>query len=299
MDKAEEIIKDWAQCFNGIIWTDDVPWVYESKILKPLTMPHQIKNIDRKKVREIIKSKGALLAYWADNWNLNESEWWWTSCDNKEYDVENIEDKRGRRDVRKGLRECSIKRIEPENFVELSYGIYSNAFKSYEYHNLNVFSRKQYSEYIFRKSRFNGYELWGAFVGKKLAAYAAAVVIDDAVLIESAKSDYELQIHCPNNAIFYQMTKHYLCERGKLYITNGSRTLLHPTNINDLLIRMGYRKIFCRLKVELSDFAKIILHSGIDKWINYINPIDKIFPGQLAKLKSFLNLVEISKSFNK
>lgn len=297
MDEADKIIKDWAHCFNGIMWTDNIPWFYENKILKPLTLPHKINNVDRKKVRDIIKSHGALVAYWTDNWDLAETEWWWTSCDNKEYDVENIEDKRGRRDVRKGNRECTVERIKPEDFAELTYEIYSKAFKSYKYHNLNVLSREQYSEYIYRKNKFQGYELWGAFVNKKIAAYASAVVINDAVLIESAKSDYELQVHCPNNALFYRMTKHYLCERGKLYITNGPRTLLHPTNINDLLIRMGYRKIYCRLNVELSGLSKLILYSGINKWLNIFGLFDKVFPGPFAKLKSFLKLIEISKTF--
>jgi hypothetical protein len=296
MDEADKIIKDWAQCFNGIMWTDNIPWFYENKLLKPLTMPHKISNVDRKKVREIIKSKSALVAYWTDNWDLGETEWWWTSCDDKEYDVENIEDKRGRRDVRKGIRECSVKKMIPEEFVKSTYPVYSNAYNSYKYHNLRNFSADQYREYIFNKSSFNGYELWGAFINERLAAYASVVILDDAVLIESAKSDPELQNHCPNNALFYIITKHYLNERNKKYITNGPRTLFHPTNINDMLIRMGYRKIYCQLNVELSLLAGLIKYSRIQKLFNLIR-IEKFFPEQTAKLNSFFKLIEISKNF--
>lgn len=289
-------LKKWADRYNGILWSDEIPWLTESRILKPLSLPHTIKNVNRKNIKRLLYKSRSILAYWTDQWNREESLWWWISCDDKEYDVERIVDKGGRRDVRKGLRECSIKRMKPDDFVNLTYPVYSEAYNSYKYHNLRNFSKDQYREYIFNKSKYEGYELWGAFVGDKFAAYASTVLMDDAVLLESARSDPALQRHCPNNALFYSMTKHYLGERDKLYITNGPRTLFHPTNINDLLIRMGYRKIYCRLNVELSLFARLILYSRVQKWFNYLG-IDKIFPGQAAKINSFFKLVEISKNF--
>jgi len=289
--------KKWAERYNGVFWSCEIPWLTENRLLRPLSLPHTIQNVNRKDVKKLISESHTLVAYWSDLWDNGESAWWWTSCDNKVYDIENITDKNGRRDIRKGLRECTIQRLEPADFVEHSYPIYSSAFHTYEYHDLRDFSKEQYSEYIFNKSRYPGYELWGAFVHDKMAAYASAVIMDNAVLLDSAKSDGGLQKHCPNNALFYLMTKHYLVEREKLYITNGPRTLLHPTNINDMLIRMGYRKIYCRLNLELSMTAKLILLTGVRKWYKYLTIFRDKFPGPLAKLQSFLTLVEISRTF--
>ncbi len=289
--------KKWAERYKNVFWSDDVPWPMENRLLRPLALPHTIQNIHHNYVKDLISKSGALIAYWSDKWDMDESYWWWTSCDDKEYSIEKISDKRGRRDVRKGLRECIVRRMNQEDFVDLSYRIYSDSYYAYKYHDLRNFSKDQYREYIFNKGEYGGYELWGAFVDDKMAAYASVVVMDGAVLLESAKSDPSLQKHCPNNALFYRMTEHYLRERGKLYITNGPRTLLHPTNINDLLIRMGYRKIYCRLNIELSLTAKLILLTGVRKWFKFLEVIRDKFPGPLAKLQSFLALVEISRTF--
>ncbi len=289
--------KKWAERYKNVLWSDDIPWLPENRLLRPLSLPHTIQEIHHKNVKDLISKSGALVAYWSDKWDSTESAWWWTSCDDKEYGIEKIGDKRGRRDVRKGLRECIVRRLNQEDFVDLSYRIYSDSYDAYKYHDLRNFTKDQYREYIFNKGEYEGYELWGAFVGDIMASYASAVVMDGAVLLESAKSDPGLQQHCPNNALFYRMTEHYLRERGKLYITNGPRTLLHPTKINDMLIRMGYRKIYCRLNLELSLAAKLILLTGVRKWHKYLAVFRNRFPGPLAKLQSFLALVEISLTF--
>ena len=127
-------------------------------------------------MKDMISESGALVAYWSDKWDSNESAWWWTGWD-KAYSIEKISDKRGRRDVRKGLRECIVRRLNREDFVNFSYNIYSDSYDNYKYHDLRNFSKDQYQEYIFNKSEYAGYELWGAFVEDKMASYASVVVI--------------------------------------------------------------------------------------------------------------------------
>ena len=290
-------VNEWAKFNDGIIWIDDMPWERRNRVLLPLWLPHVEHIMDKDKILEANNKTNSWLAHWTDDWDRNQSEWWWTCCDMKNYDLETIPNPNGRRAIRKSLSTCSVHRIEPKDFTNLAYDIFYKAQKSYNYSNSKIITKKTYNEIILKQSNYNGFELWGAFVNGKLASFATCLIIDNAVSLGSTKSDPDFHKYYPNNALFYHITKHYLRVRGFLYVTNGPRTLLHSTTINDFLIRMGYRKIFCRLNIELSKHARMILSSGIKNGSKYLNYLEKVFPNQTAKINGFLKLVNISKTF--
>ncbi len=289
-------ISNWVDTYNDVVWIDGAPWSLQNRVLEPIHMPHTLQNIDRKKVREALADNNALLAYWSDQWNSSESEWWWTICDNPDYDVENIENARGRRGVRKGLKYCSVHRLEPDKYVKLTYDIFIRNIKSYGSSRFPSFN--QYAEDILKKSKYDGYELWGAFVDNKIAAFASCVVLDNALILGSTKSNPDLHSYSPNNALFYKITKHYLCERGVKYVSNGSRTLLHDTSINEFLIRMGYRRNYCRLNIELSKMATLIYKAESKGVLRYIDSFFKFWPEYQGKFQAVVKLINISKSFS-
>jgi hypothetical protein len=288
---------EWAKHYSDIIWIDDTPWELRNRLLIPVSLPHTIYNVNRSKIREAILKTNALLAYWTDDWDRKQSEWWWTCCDMKDYKLENIQNPTGRRGIRKGLESCSVNRIKPIDFTELTYNIYYESQLSYNIPTSEIISYNQYNERILKQSNYPGFELWGAFVNGKLASYAICLLIDNVVSFGSTKSDPEFHTFYPNNALFYHITNHYLSERGCSYITNGPRTILHSTTINDFLIRMGYKRVYGRLNIELSNKAKLLFTTGIGKGINSLSILGKFFPNQFAKINGFLKLVDISKTF--
>ena len=288
---------EWAKYYDNIIWIDNSPWELRNRLLIPISPPNAINNINRVKVKEALSKTSALLAYWTDNWNSEQSQWWWTVCDNKNYDIENIQNPTGRRAIRKGLENCSINRIEPERFAELTYKIFFKSLLSYNVPETKIISYQKYQETIIKQSNYAGFEMWGAFVEGELASYATCLVIDNVALFGSTKSDPEFHKYYPNNALFYHLTKHYLSERGISYVTNGPRTLLHSTTINDFLIKMGYRRVYSRLNIELSNKAKLLFNSGIGRAIQKLKFLKSILPNHFSKLNGFMNLVDISKTF--
>jgi len=288
---------EWIKRYNNVIFIDHEPWELRNKILIPSKPPHLIQSFNRERIRETINEKNALLAHWTDNWNEEKSEWWWTCCDQKSYDIENIKNTSGKRGIKKGLANCSIKRLEPDEFVNLTYNIFDKSILSYKLPPSHRLSFLDYRNKIVEQSKYDGFELWGVFVKDKIASFATCLLVDNVVLLGSTKSDPDLHRYYPNNALFYHITKHYLNERGVLYITNGPRTLLHNTSINDFLIRIGYRQIYGRLNVELSGIANILINSGLAKSIEKLSFLSRPFPNQMAKLKGFLKLIEISNTF--
>ena len=292
--QGNDLIK-WAECFNNVIWADEIPWYFSRGLLEPLAMPHMIKKLNHEKIRDAVSKNKALLAYWSDQWDSKPSEWWWTCCDNKQYDIENIQNQRARRGIRKGLRECSVRRVEPKEFIKLTYDIYTSNAESYD--QSFRLSTDQYKEFILRRSKYDGFELWIAFVNQKPAAFSTCILIDNAVSLGSTKSNPDLHKHAPNYALFYHITKHYLNERGVSYVNNGHRTLLHTTSIHDFLIRMDYRKIYCRLNIELSKLSSLISLFSTGRSAQIIKYVLKLFPGKIEKFNGFNQLVEISKTF--
>lgn len=288
---------EWSKYYNNVVMIDNSPWELRNRLLIPISPPDTIANINRVKVRKAIKETNALLAYWTDKWDSFESQWWWTVCDNKDYDIDRVQNSGGKRGIKKGLENCKIDRIQPEQFADLTYDIYYNSLLSYNLKSDQIITYNQYNEIIINQSKYKGFELWGAFIQDKLVSYATILIIDNVALLGSTKSNSEFHKYYPNNALFYFITKHYLTERGLSYITNGPRTLLHSTSINDFLIKLGYRKVYCKLNVEISGFAKLLYYSGVGRIIQSLKFFDRLFPHPYSKLNGFMKLVDISKTY--
>lgn len=285
--------RDYAKQVPDVVWIGDVPWRSVGGMLRPLSMPHVPIDVDRRQLRKAISEHGALLAYWTSDWDgFDSSEWWWTCCDGDDYDVAGIGSSRGRRSIRSGLRDCAVRRVEPDDFLASAYPIHRAAAESY---GQDPPSESEYAETIERLSAYAGTEFWGAFVDERMAAFAMCQTVDDAVILGSTKSDRELDKHNPNAALFYALSQDYL-QRGLKYVSNGSRTLLHPTAINEFLERLGFRKVPCRVNVELSRTARIIDRSRVAKWGGRVG-IPRLAGGRWDKVAGFDELMRIADTF--
>ena len=148
-----------------------------------------------------------------------------------------------------------------------------------------------------QQADYSGRTYWGAFVGNQLAAYAATLEVDGAVTLGETKAAQALLRHNPNNALFYTLTRHYLAEPDIRYVTNGMRTLWHPTTINEFLERMGFRKVYCRLHLELGPIARAFQRSrALPVMGRVAAKLDRRRPnpllGQIAGFSELLNIAE-------
>ena len=112
-------------------------------------------------------------------------------------------------------------------------------------------SADQFYDEVIQCARYPGRETWGAFVGDKFVAYVSCIVMDGAVGLSWSKSDPAELHHKPNNALTYALTRHYLVERKLKYVTAGARVVQHPTHIQEFRQAMGYRRLYCSLKVQM------------------------------------------------
>jgi len=283
--EAMSDFRELAACherYAAVMWIDELPWRVYKRSLEPMVLPHMMKPVDRSQVRRAMKRSGALMARWVDMWDTQECPWWWTTCDDKDYDVSNLS-KRGRRDVRASLRRCEVRLLEPTSqwLAEHGYAVYRNAHLGYG--DEATMSAEQYARGILNMSEYSGRESWGAFIGDTLVGYSICMVQDNAVLLSNAKSDPAHNKAMPNNALTYTLTQHYLKERGFLYVTDGSRSVAHDTAFQHFVERMGYRRIYCPLRLELSPMLAFLIRLKPHKWVKYVG-LGKLSPGLLTKI---------------
>ena len=257
-------------------------------------MPHIAITPTRDELKQAMSDSGALLAVWTDAWDsFDRSEWWWTCCDAADYTLGSVKSARGRRSIGKGQRECSVRRVEPDAFAHLAFRIYSEAVASY---GGKPPAEAEYAGAIGRMAAYSGTEFWGAFRGDGLAAFAVCQIVDGAVTLGSTKSDPSLNRYNPNAALFYSLTKYYLSQ-GMSYVTNGSRTLWHPTSINDFLVTLGFRRVYCRVNVELAPLVRLTERTRLLSLAKNL-PLESILGSRWRRLQGLERLIAISRSFS-
>jgi hypothetical protein len=285
--------REYAKHVSDVVWLGGIPWYLYGRVLMPLCMPHVPVEVDRVELRRAIVRHKALLACWTTEWDaFDASEWWWTVCDHSGYDVENISSSNGRASIRQGLRHCTARCVQAAEFPRLAYPIYRAAVERY---GDRPPTEQQFAEGISRMAAYSGTEFWGAFRGDTMAAYATCRILDGAVELISAKSDSGLHRYEPNSALFYTMCKHYL-ELNLRYVSNGSRTLWHPTDINTFLQKLGFRRVYCRVEVELSVSARIVDAAKLASWGPHVG-LKRLLGVKWAQLEGFDQLMRIAEAF--
>jgi hypothetical protein len=214
-----------------------------------------MKPVGRAHIRAALRETGALLAQWTEGWDTEPCDWWYVCCDRKDYDISSLR-KVARYDVRRGLQQCEVRKVDAEWFASNGFTVYAAAFRHYG--TRPALTETEFVDEFRTHATYPGRETWGAFMNDRLIAWESCIVIDDAVVSASAKCDPAYFRARPNNALVYVLTRHYLIERRLRYVTSGSRVLLHDTNVQEFNEKMGYRKVYCPLRTELGSIAAFL-----------------------------------------
>jgi hypothetical protein len=276
-----------------VVWVCDIPWKKNHGVLCPVSSPHIPLEIDRNELRRALLKNRALMAMWSSHWDSNNpAEWWWVVCDTENYDITKITKDKMRQKIRKGLKNCDTRLLTIDDFLRLSYPIYCASFIDY---GLKPVGEKRYRKHYLNLERYPGHHYWGTFYQDQMASYAHSTVIDGIVILVDGKRDKRLEKSLANCAKYYNMLNYYL-NNGLRYVTNGWKTMLHDTNISDFLEYFEFRKVFCRLELELSPLAKFVDRFQILHLLSYFR-LNKILGNRWNKLEAFNKLLRIAESF--
>ncbi len=236
--------KDWSSTGSGKIL------VYAGEHLKD--------DLNRYVVRKLVHEQGALGAKWTYDYDCGkEGPWYRYICDIVDYDIDKIQSKTARKCVRRGLRNCTVRYVDYLWLSENGYEVYINA--ALRYSNFKPLSKDNFRKGISSHHTMPGRKAFGVFIGDKLVAYATLLVFGQSVRVYASKFDPAYSKQYPMYALHYMIAHHYLNQEGYKEIDSGSRALLHETDVGDFLLRLGWRKAYCRLGVYLVLPLRVVL----------------------------------------
>lgn len=262
-------------------------FTFSNKMLFPSFAPDVEFKSKKKDIIGVIKiNKCLLLRYISDFDNPNYSSFWYIIKD-KFIPIEDFS-KNTRNQVKKGLKNCEVKKVSLDFFRSNCYEIYSSSILSY--------GQTPVTKAEFENSTFEDEtrDFWVAFDKEKNTpiAYSSNKITENSVNYTYIKYHTDYKNLYPSYALHYEMDKYYLDEKKLGYVNVGARSLLHETGVQDFLIhKFKYRKAFCKLNIVYNPMFGALVKVAFP----FRSLINKIPFSKLSGVKAILKQHEISR----
>ena len=224
-------------------------WRCYQQALIPASLKPEPIALSEGQAEELLKQSGALLLRYFTRTVKYPTSFWYSSC--KEYNFKNLSPKvRGR--IRRGYKSCRIERVDPFWLADNGYACYTSAFSRYR--NAAPESREEFEDGC--KGAVGGpFEFWAVFVGDQLAGFEKFAVGPDYAASLVLKLDPNYIHESIGPALKDTTLRKYVTEERKT-MYNGFRSVLHETNTHDFLLTLGYRRVYCDLKIAYRPAVK-------------------------------------------
>jgi hypothetical protein len=247
-------------------------WRKYNGVLVPNTPPEA--SVDTSNIIKDIIYSNSLLARWVTDFDCKkEMPFWYIIKDNSSL-IENYSSNT-RNQIKKGLKNFEIRKVNKYEIHQTAYSIYKKAFKAYE-KNKTIVSLE-----VFQKNLKAEFDYWGVYRNDKLVGYAHNRVYDESCDYSTIKIDPKHKNEYPFYALIYKMNEYYLEESSLSYVTDGARSISHQTNIQDFLVKkFKFRKAYCHLHLRY--------HPVISIFVRILYPFRSLFEN--AGLRIFKNI---------
>ena len=270
-------------------------WKYYNHAMVPTCAPHENPDLSAINDRDFWKPGGGripLFARWTEDFDCdNETEFWYTILDHH-FDINSIKSKH-RYYIKQGMKNFDVVKFDYygfERYKKRLLGII-NAVRINDYHikavsKIAVPTENQYYLGAFEKGMHDEAHLVG---------WAFVIEHEEYIEFSSLKVLPEYEKKSINAAIVYRLISEYNHQLSKsFYITNGTRTINHPTQFNKYLRRMfEFRKAYCKLRIKYRWFVKPVIRT--------LYPFrkkmyDKDKTGIMHQISAVLKMEEIARS---
>lgn len=237
-------------------------------------------------IKRYLSRPGAWMLRNCYDWDCEETNFWEIICD-RFYPIEMLPSKT-RNQVRRSLRDCIIKPITAEILINSNgYTVFYEAFE--RYHDVDTIIPSKES-WLSNLKQINNAEFWGVYEREsgKLIAYALNTINKKSVNYSTLKAIPSLlNKHYPYYGLLYEMNRHYLNERGFLYVSDGWRSISEHSGIQPFLEKnFLFRKAYCRFNISYVFWVGLI--------VKLLYPI-RNFSHLPLKIKHILKFEEINR----
>ncbi len=226
-------------------------------------MPHEDKNETCIENLKKWKDKKTLFARWTSDFDCGyETEWWYCLKDD-EFDVSLLKSKR-RYVINKGIKNFDLKIINPNEYLNEMYEVYSDSMLDYPIKYRTIISKEEFIK-GHKNDKGRSYigvwdketkEFSGYIICFKIANSCETVIDFQEVAVKRNSVKKEI-----NAAIGNYICCKYLNEEKVKYIYDGERNIRHITNYQDYLIKyFGFRKAYCKLNIKYKTLMKIAIN---------------------------------------
>jgi len=233
-------------------------WKKYNGALIPQLPPHVESELDLDFIKKKIKSERAFFARWISEFDRKKASNFWYVINDKSLALEDYS-VNTRSKIRRGFKELEVKRIDKKQMLEAGYAVYIAAFKRYKTINKPM-SHNKFLDYIEALDEF--WEYWGVFNKQDnlLIAYSQNKVVDSQCYYSTIKFHVDYFKKYPSYVLYYTMNRHYLNERNLRYVNEGTRSILHETNVQSFLIeKFKFRKAYCKLHIQYHSWVRPII----------------------------------------
>jgi hypothetical protein len=148
---------------------------------------------------------------------------------------------KARGEIRRGLRQCEVRRIDGVFLADNGYEVMVEACKSYGAYQGTIPSEARFRKSAIEKHAFDDLvHYWGVFDRStgKLIAFSENRVFGriEAAYITIKLHPESLSLYA-GYALVHTMNEYYLAQEGFQYVNDGWRSVLHETQVQDFLIR--------------------------------------------------------------
>jgi hypothetical protein len=162
-----------------------------------------------------------------------------------------------RNQIKRGHKNNRVEKVSAEWLAINGYPCYFSAYSRYS----AAFPvKEEHFRNSILKNAGGPFEYWAVFTryDDRLAGYCILAIEDNHVNISTLKFVPERLKGYSSYALIDKIIRNYVAEQ-KMIMNNGSRSISHDTNIQDFLLKFGFRRQYCSLNVVYSPVLKILV----------------------------------------
>ncbi len=239
-------------------------WIYYNHAFLPDVQPHETADLAKITSGDLWKDapKGAVLARWTSDFDCGYPTEWWYIIKDTPFDINSLKSKKRYR-INHGLRNFTVKPIDPRTCTEELFRVQTAAYASYpkKYRPHHTLSEMETAADAWAKEA--DCTVFGAFSAETetLCGYAIVTKRGKCLDFSVLKVDPAAEKLSVNQAILASVLTHCgeLLADGH-YICNGARNVSHETNFQSFVEDIfGYRKAYCKLNTAYNPRYKTII----------------------------------------
>jgi len=294
--KNDKNVKEYIRFLKNnreIYYTKDFPWIkYQGCLVPAIQGTYEPPKLRTSEVKKLLKKSRALFIRWSNSFTDKPTEWWYVVC--KKFQ-KNLLSHNARNQIKRGNKNCRVKKITPAWLSQKGYDCYKTAFRRYK--NAKPMSKEKFKENIMEKEGYNCFDFWGVFFNTKLVGYCECIKMFNTVSTSVIKYHPNYLKYYPSYTLIYTILNYYLNEKKYKLVSNGTRSIAHQTNVQKFLEKFDFEKQYCQLNVVYSPLLKNV--------IKILYPFRKTFEkfykpipiNSLHKINVILKQEQIRRSF--